>query len=445
MLRTALLVALLGLNTYAQTTLPAAAPPYFRVQYAPSTKPGELVYGVSYTIWIPPGLKTVRGIIVHQHGCGVGACKAGQTAAFDLHWQALAAQHDCALMGPSYEQPEGADCSLWCDPRNGSGKKFLQAIKDLAMTSGHPELANAPWALWGHSGGAKWAGTMLALHPEKCVAVWLRSGGPPVGARKDPKLPELEFPQAAYAVPVMINQGTREGVTEKDPRFGKVWEGSKPFFLDFRSKGGLIGVAIDPGSSHDCGNTRYLAIPWLDECLRARLPDKPKEPLRAMPTQAAYLAPLLEDNAVPAAQYSGDVKESVWLPSARVAALYAQYIRDGNVVDDTAPPAPTNLRLSGNDLIWEAAADLESGIGSFVIERDGQAVASVPEKPAGRIGRPIFQRNSYSDTPEQPLAEMRYAIPHQEAGQNHAWQVISVNSVGLKSKPSAAALSGGGK
>jgi hypothetical protein len=36
--------------------LPPAAPPYYRVQYQPSTQPGELVFGVSYTIWIPPGV-----------------------------------------------------------------------------------------------------------------------------------------------------------------------------------------------------------------------------------------------------------------------------------------------------------------------------------------------------------------------------------------------------
>ncbi len=33
-------------------------PPYYRVRYEASTKPGELVYPVNYTIWIPPGLKT---------------------------------------------------------------------------------------------------------------------------------------------------------------------------------------------------------------------------------------------------------------------------------------------------------------------------------------------------------------------------------------------------
>src|SRR5882672_2384254 len=65
---------------------------------------------VNYTLWIPPGVKIVRGLIVHQHGCGEGSCKSGLTGAFDLHWQALARKHRCALMSPSYEQPEEADC-----------------------------------------------------------------------------------------------------------------------------------------------------------------------------------------------------------------------------------------------------------------------------------------------------------------------------------------------
>src|SRR5690349_21136005 len=102
----------------------SAEPPYYRVRYEPSTSAGELVYPVSYTVWMPPGVKTLRGLIVHQHGCGEGSCKSGQTGAFDLHWQALAKKHDCALMAPSYEQPDKANCQMWCVPRNGSGAAF---------------------------------------------------------------------------------------------------------------------------------------------------------------------------------------------------------------------------------------------------------------------------------------------------------------------------------
>ena len=88
---------------------PKAEPPYYRVRYEASVKPGELIFPVQYTIWIPEGVKKLKGVVVHQHGCGEGSCKSGLTGAWDLHWQALAQKHDCALLSPTYEQPGKAD------------------------------------------------------------------------------------------------------------------------------------------------------------------------------------------------------------------------------------------------------------------------------------------------------------------------------------------------
>ena len=86
------------------------------VAYPASPQPGELVLGVTYRLWIPDGTKTLRGVIVHQHGCGEGSNKGAVTAAQDLHWQALARKWDCALLGPQYHQAEQDNCRLWCDP-----------------------------------------------------------------------------------------------------------------------------------------------------------------------------------------------------------------------------------------------------------------------------------------------------------------------------------------
>jgi len=413
----------------AQATLPQALPPYYRVRYEASAQPGELVYGVSYTVWIPPGVGTLRGVIVHQHGCGEGACRAGQTAAFDLHWQALAKLHGCALMGPSYEQPEKANCALWCDPRNGSNATFLRALSDLATQSKHPELTTVPWALWGHSGGANWAGTMLMLHPQRIAAVWLRSGSPRL-VSMDGKAPPLEIPAAAYQVPLMCNLGTKEGVTVKEGRFAKLWESTEKFFTEMRAQGALIGVAVDPLTSHECGNQRYLAIAWLDACLSARLPQKGVV-LQPMPTGAAWLGPLLGSVALPAAQFTGDAGKSVWLPNAAIAKAWSVYIKDTAIADSTPPPAPTNVKLNGNELTWEAEADLESGLAGFIVQRDGIEIARIPEKPASPFGRPIFQKNNYSDTPSQPLEQMRFTDP--AAQPSAKYRVIALNTAGLKS------------
>lgn len=420
-------------------TLPPAVPPYYRVRYeAPAEpKPGELVYGVSYTVWVPSGVKNLRGLIVHQHGCGEGSCKSGQTGAFDLHWQALAKKHDCALMAPVYEQPETANCQLWCDPRNGSDAAFQKSLTDLGIQAGHPELAEVPWALWGHSGGGHWAGGMMLLHPGRVAAVWLRSGLPPLEATEG-KPPAYPVPAAVYQIPIMCNLGTKEGVTVKEGRFSKAWGNAQSFFSKMRPKGALVGIAVDPLTSHECGNQRYLAIPWFDTCLTARLPNQKGDALKPIPAGESWLAELNWDTAqptspLPAANFKGALEKSVWLPTEAIAKAWTQYVKDTVIPDGTPPPAPTDIHLTGTELTWQAEADLESGLAGFVIERDGKLLARIPEQAKNPFGRPVFQNLSYSDTPTQPLMRMRFTDTKQVAGQTHQYRVSAVNTAGLQS------------
>ena len=429
-------------SLYAQKApydvFPPAEAPYYRVRYEASTNPGELTFPVNYTIWIPKDVKNLRGVIVHQHGCGEGSCKSGLTGAYDLHWQALAKKHDCALLAPSYEQPEKGDCQMWCDPRNGSSAAFQKCLVDLGAKSGHPELSKLPWALWGHSGGGHWAGGMVLMHPERVAAAWLRSGVPLLKANAERSTIKAHtLPDAALKVPVMCNPGTKEGVTVKDSRFGGVWAANETFFNEIRSKGGLISVAVDPLSSHECGNQRYLAIIWLDACLSARLPKIATNPLNAMPTDQVWLAPITGSEAQPMAKFSGEPLKAAWLPNEAIAKSWMQYVKDTLVSDTSAPSAPTNLQVKGNELNWEAEADLESGLASFIIERDGKFLANLPETGKNPFGRPIFQNLQYSDTPSQPLVPMKYTDTKAEAGKKHTYRVITVNTAGLKSKPSS--------
>lgn len=422
---------------------PPANPPYYRVRYEASTTTGELIYPVNYTIWIPQGVTSLRGVIVHQHGCGEGSCKSGLTGAYDLHWQALAKKHDCALLAPSYEQPQTADCQMWCDPRNGSSAAFQKCLVDLGAKSGHLELAQVPWALWGHSGGGHWAGGMVLMHSERVAAAWLRSGVPllkPDAAR--PTIKTHSVPDAALKVPMMCNPGTKEGVTVKDGRFAGVWPPNEAFFNEVRSRGGLICVAVDPLTAHECGNQRYFAIPWLDACLSARLPKKVGAPQREMPTDQVWLGVVAGTEAVPAASYAGDPLRAAWLPNKPVAQAWMQYVKDTAVADVTPPPAPMNLRVIGNELNWEAEADLESGLASFVIERDGRFLANVPEQGKNPFGRPLFQNLQYSDTPTQPLVPLQFIDTSAESGKKHVYRVIAVNTAGLQSPPCVESVAG---
>lgn len=409
-----------------------AAGQYFEVKYPASEQPGELQMGVTYTVWLPDGVSKLRGVIVHQHGCGVGACKGGETAAYDLHWQALAKKWDCALLGPSYHQAEKQNCRLWCDPRNGSHKTFLKALGDLGAKSKHPELAEVPWCLWGHSGGGFWASLMQTMYPERIVAIWFRSGTA-YGAWEKGEIPRPEISAAALAIPIMLNPGAKE---KDHKQFAGAWTGSQAMFKAYRTKGAPAGFAPDPRSAHECADSRYLAIPFFDACLSLRLPEKGAKTLRPIELKSGWLAELLSDRGEPASAFKGDAKEAVWLPNESFARAWAEYVKVGSVSDATPPPAPFKLKAQvkgdGVELSWDVEADFESGLKGFVIERDGKQVGELPAKALGRFGRPLFQAMSYHDTPEKPLPEMRYVDANPPAGM-HEYRVIAINSVGLKS------------
>lgn len=436
----------------ARSTAPPPPPPggsgkYFRLDYPGSAELGELQTPVSYLLWIPDGVTQLRGLIVHQHGAVTTASIEGSTGAYDLHWQALAKKSDCALWSSSYHvanekvdlTPGGSE--HWFDPRRGSEKRFLQAMDEFAARSGHAELAKVPWVLWGHSGGGIWSDVMTTLHPERVVAVWLRSGSAAM-FRSRREFPQPQIPAGAYAVPAMCNPGAKE----PGP-----YQGTLATFKEYRLKGAPIGFAPAPRTGHECGDSRYLAIPFLDACLAMRLPDKGSkdQTLKPVDMSNGWLASLVEKNpqgaaAMPATEYKGNPNEAVWLPNEAVAKAWVEYVKTGAVSDTTPPPAPFDVRVAplgdkGIEVLWNAEADFESGIRNFIVLRDGKELASVPEKPIGRFGRPLFQSVTYHDTPNQPLPKMRYIDGSARVGEKHAYRVITVNSVGLQSQPSAAA------
>lgn len=443
--------ACLGQIPAPYDVFPEANPPYYRVRFEPSTAPGKLTFGANFTAWVPEVPGPIRGVIVHQHGCGEGSCKSGLTGAYDLHWQALAKKHSCILVSPAYEQPEKADCQLWCDPRKGSAEAFINALSEFARLTNHPEISSVPWALWGHSGGGHWCGGMAMMYPDRVAAAWLRSGVPrvePLGAQGN--IASHPFAQAALRVPIMCNVGTKEGVSVQDDRFASVWPATLEFFHNLRSRGGLVATSVDPLTSHECGNQRYLAIPWFDECLTMRLPPAINQPLIDIPSNRGWLAP--SGGQAPVSSESAPSNDETltwsWLPSERFAKQWTVYSKDSTVPDDSPPPSPTDAWLEvdaikGSVLRWKCDADLESGLAQFVIERDGEVIARIPEKQNNPFGRSLFQGLQYSDTPPQPLSTMEFVDAKSQAGQidtsdsqtakRYIYRIHAINTVG---KPS---------
>lgn len=412
---------------------------YFEVRYPPSTQPGELIYGVKYTLWIPEGNKPLRGVIVHQHGCGAGACKSGENAAYDLQWQSLAQKWDCALLGPSFEQEDKQDCRKWCDPRNGSAQAFLNGLRDLALKSGHPELERVPWCLWGHSGGAFWSTLMQILYPERIAAIWLRSGTA-FYAWEAGEIPLPQITAESLAVPMVSNPGLKE---EGHKQFGRIWSGSVEMFQQYRQRGALIGFAPDPHSGHDCRESRTLAIRFFDICLAARLPEPGGDPATLKPMREAdgWFAPLLGSVASSPEKFDGDLRTASWFPSREFAEAWTEYVQTGNVTDRTPPDAPVKaaakrLPEGSVEVTWSAAADLESGLTGFRILRDGQEVAVVKPEQESPLKIHSWQALAFHDTPTLREPAMKWTDATPSPDPQARYQVVSINGAGIDSPPS---------
>ena len=89
-----------------------------------------------------------------------------------------------------------------------------------------------------------------------------------------------------------------------------------------------------------------------------------------------------------------------------------------------------------NEITWEAEADIVSGLGGFIVLRDGRGIARLPTQlPEAVYGRPLFQGLSYHDTPVAPLAQMRH-VDMSQPGAKHVYTVIALSSAGVPSMPS---------
>ncbi len=402
--------------------------------------PGELSMPAEWRIWIPEDVAKLKGVVVHQHGCGEGSCDSGRTCVYDLHWQELARAHDCALIASSFRQ-DNRPCEQWCDPRNGSAKSFFDALEYFAEYTGHDELKTVPWVLWGHSGGGQWVGCMTQLYPRRVVAAWLRSGCPDTVVKTADELPmDSDF----LNTPIFLNIGARE----YDIPF--VWESCWNYYRKIKARNAKIGLLIDPLTHHATGSSRYPAIRFFDDMLTARLPS---EGVELLPAPNGFTLPISEitdkeisaENVVknpenPGCNYDATerrefLRDGLWFPNLEYVDVWRRYSLDASFDDTTPPPSPTDVQLSLSDgvLSWKCRADLESGLKTFAIYRDGVEIVQIPTAHVVN-SRPVFQGLTYSDTPDFSLPEMKFQIPDYDRDSECSYSVSAINTAGLESR-----------
>jgi hypothetical protein len=400
--------------------------------YSDDQKPqvGEKIAPQHYRFYIPDGVAVVRALIIHQHGCGRGDWNTG----WDVHWQALADKWDAALVSPWLE----GDCANWYNPANGSWRALGDALKNIGDQSGHPELVNAPFSIWGHSGGGDWVAQMMRQHPTRIIAAVSRSGGNDPGA-------------AADGIPALVVRGSDTDIGTDVRRW----------FASARPRGALVAMARDLDQWHDCADLRVLAIPFLDAVMAQRLPPPTTGPVTLAPAsaQTAWLGDAASFQIAAAVAFAGDKMTAHWLPNQAIAQKWSEFAnpqsphKTGWSTDTTAPDsAPWDLGavvMGGSvALSWQARADLDTGIKSFTIYRDGVRTGSLGGKAGtANMGGGFFQWGAFGDEaspgPTWPNPPPRWPFPAvftDPAAPDgaHQYQVAIVNGQGLEGPRSVA-------
>jgi hypothetical protein len=236
---------------------------------------------------------------------------------------------------------------------------LLAALAHLASQSGHPELTNAPWLLWGHSGGSSWGAQMIVRHPQRILAASFRGG-----ASKQFGAPDFraKFAAATRDLPLLLVWGKREAVPAS--RHFVSWEPMNTMFAELRARGGKVGRLIDPESEHGCGNSRLVVIPFFDAVLG--------EPsAKAVLVECSSLE-RREDNPANRANPA-----LAWLPSEALARLWREYSQHGTVRPANSQLLTPSLAAKRTDsgaikLTWRVEPALDGGVRVIRINRDGK-------------------------------------------------------------------------
>ncbi|OLP20468.1 hypothetical protein BST81_00185 [Leptolyngbya sp. 'hensonii'] len=386
------------------STLPIFPGDYAEVTIPPAS--GDQYKSAEYRLWVPAGVPILRGLLFKLHGCGDEAAEAGLNHANDLQWQALAVKHQLALMAAKFPTRDPV-CDDWGYIDRGSGRAFLKALQSFAQKSGHPELDQVPWVLWGHSNGAEWVTQMVRKYPERTIAaVTVRCGGYTFPSGLDRQI---------LGIPLLWTEG------EKDPYNDFCLKPSQQVFGRYRQAGALWTYAVAANTAHEAGDTRFLAIPYLDAMLTARLA-APGTPLRPVEATQGWLGDPKNHAIAPIPQYQGNPLEAAWLPNQETARKWQQYVTKGKISPTQKPAAPTDVRVTRIGateavVTWHFMPDLENGLPSFRIYRNQALIQTLQG-----------QGHNFGDAPKPPQVVLEYR--DQQAPPNATYRVAAFNSVG---------------
>ncbi len=289
----------------------------------------------NYTVVIPEGLKTVRGLLVN--GCYSGG-DSRQDWTICEYYRQFMHLHDFAFVGStSTAGSPGRVLRTDDTPRarhHGVFQAFQESVQVIATVSEHPELVNAPYVGVGFSAGGGFALNVMAFAPDKTIAAVSYSS--PYNFKRRITPPPSDV---LLHVPSLCITGEEEGFNVPDPNtepsMGKAT--IDEVLVPYRPQGAEYGWLERKGLGHAYDENRQdvLGMPLLDAAVRARYPkdgDVTKGPIKLLPLDPSI--GWIADNTTwksgltkiyPAQDFQGDLGHSSWLQNEDLAFIYRAY------------------------------------------------------------------------------------------------------------------------
>jgi len=339
-----------------EPTAPAQATPAVTSSVVTVGSDRYLVYNYDdlatrdYTVVIPEGLKTVRGLLVH--GCYAGG-DSRQDWTICEYYRQFMHLHDFAYVGctgtvgsPNSAPPPPAEDTARAR-HHGIFLGFQDSMKVFATATRHPELVNAPYVGVGFSAGGGFALNLMAFAPEKTIASVSYCSPYNFKRRVTPPVSD-----ALLSVPSISITGEEEGFNAPlapnvDPSTGPAR--IDEVFVPYRPKGGEYAWLERQGLGHayDANRQDVLGMPLLHAAVRARYPkdgDVTKGTIRLLSIDPA--TGWIADNTTwksgltkiyPAKEFKGDLGHSSWLQNEDLAFIYRAYSTYDKPLTITSP------------------------------------------------------------------------------------------------------------
>jgi hypothetical protein len=263
---------------------------------------------VFVSVWIPAGVKTVRGGICNPFSKGDDVGK---------HWQAACRHWQFAYVQVDFDAVKKEEFTL-----------LATGLTDLAKKTGHPELEHLPLCFTGMSRGGGMSMQLAELMPQRtiaCAPVCLE-----VGPGSD----------ATRRVPVMTVFGEKDGSQMK-------------LLLDKlpaeRKLGARFGIAVQWNRNHEFARANNLSFVFFDDVISRRLPNPPvadkPTPLADISLEEGWLGDVgtwAKDGKIPTIaawkDFKGDRDAACWFPSQRSAAVWQAFVGASKDVTINEPP-----------------------------------------------------------------------------------------------------------